>query len=151
MCLLIVDDDSLDVEFLRRFWDYERFSLQISVVENGVEAMRYLRKENGYQEALRPNMILLDLNMPQKDGREVLAEIKSDQNLKSIPVVILTSSESNADVQQCIRNGASGYLIKPVGWEAYSKVVHTLEEFWLAHANFPADLVMGESQNNVRA
>lgn len=145
-CLLIIDDDSLDVEFLRRWWDYERFNIAISVVENGAEAMRYLRRENGYKEALRPNMILLDLNMPEKDGREVLAEIKSDERFTSIPVVILTSSESNADVQKCVRGGACSYLVKPIGWRAYSKIVHALEDLWLANAKFD-DLITEEGPN----
>src|SRR5581483_10043551 len=99
------------------------------------EALQYLRKEGRHNEAKRPDIILLDLNMPRKSGYEILKEIKSDQTIKDIPVIIFTSSESNIDVAKSYQNGADSFLTKPVGIEGYSQVISVLKTI---HADTPA-------------
>jgi two-component system response regulator len=107
------------------------------VVEDGVEAMAFLRRENTYARAPRPELILLDLNLPRKDGREVLAEIKGDENLKRIPVVILTSSKSEEDVFRTYNLHANAYVAKPMGLNEFMAAVRSIEEFWLAVVKLP--------------
>ena len=102
----------------------------LNTVSDGVEAMAYLRKEGKYHNAPRPDLILLDLNLPKKDGREVLAEIKNDENLKRIPVVVLTTSKSEADVMKAYGLHANCYVVKPVNFEQFAEVVRSIENFW---------------------
>jgi two-component system, chemotaxis family, response regulator Rcp1 len=135
--VLLVEDDPGDVELTLEVLDIEKVKLDLNVVEDGVEALAYLRKQGKYAEATRPDLILLDLNMPRKDGRETLDEIKQDDELKSIPVVILTTSDSDEDILRTYTHGASCYIKKPVGLNEFHTVVKSIEQFWLTVVRFP--------------
>lgn len=113
--VLLVEDDPGDVELTQESLLDSKLKINQTVVNDGVEALDYLRKQNGYAKATRPDLILLDLNMPRKDGREVLAELKMDDNLKTIPVVVLTISEADQDILKSYELGCNCYVTKPVG------------------------------------
>jgi len=113
--VLLVEDDPGDVELTQESLLGSKLKINQTVVNDGVEALDYLRKQNGYAKATRPDLILLDLNMPRKDGREVLAELKIDDNLKTIPVVVLTISEADQDILKSYELGCNCYVTKPVG------------------------------------
>ncbi len=113
--VLLVEDDPGDVELTQESLLDSKLKINQTVVNDGVEALDYLRKQNGYAKATRPDLILLDLNMPRKDGREVLAELKIDDNLKTIPVVVLTISEADQDILKSYELGCNCYVTKPVG------------------------------------
>ena len=110
----------------------------LSVVSNGVEALAFLRREGEYVNAPRPELILLDLNLPRKDGREVLAEIKNDNNLKRIPVVILTSSEAEQDIVKSYNLHANCYITKPVELDQFIGMIKNIEQFWLTVVKLPS-------------
>ena len=110
---------------------------ELQVVSDGEEAMAYLRREGKYADAPRPDLILLDLNLPKKDGREVLAEIKADEDLKRIPVVILTMSRDEEDILKSYNLHANCYITKPIDVSQFFKVVKTIEDFWLGIVVFP--------------
>jgi len=107
------------------------------VVEDGVQALQFLRREPPYAEAPRPDMIMLDLNLPRKDGREVLAEIKADENLKTIPIVVLTTSRAEQDVLRAYQLNANCYINKPVDFNQFLDVVRSIESFWLFVVTLP--------------
>jgi two-component system response regulator len=109
----------------------------MNVVGNGVEAMAYLRRQGKYAEATRPDLILLDLNLPKKDGREVLAEVKADDRLRRIPVVVLTTSSAEQDILQTYDLHANCYITKPVNLDQFSAVVQAIEEFWFTIVKLP--------------
>ena len=111
----------------------------LSVVGDGVEAMAFLRREGKYANASRPDLILLDLNLPKKDGREVLAEIKVDEQLKRIPVVILTTSSAEQDILNTYELHANCYITKPVDLDQFSAVVKSIEEFWFTTVKLPPE------------
>jgi len=112
--------------------------VNLHVVDDGEKALKFLKKEAPYTDAVRPDIILLDLNMPRKDGKETLAEIKADQSLRSIPVVILTTSEAESDIVKCYELGANCYIAKPISFEAFTKVVAMIEEFWFTIVKMPS-------------
>jgi len=116
-----------------------KIKMEIEYVKNGIEALKYLKKENGYEDVTTPDLVLLDLNMPKKDGREVLEDIKSNEELKTIPVVILTTSKDNQDIAKSYAEGASCYITKPPGLEEFKKVVSSLENFWFTIVKFPEE------------
>jgi two-component system response regulator len=128
--VLMVDDDPGDVELTVEMMNESKLKINLNVVNDGIEAMAYLRKEGKYADATKPDLILLDLNMPRKDGREVLFEVKQDANLKNIPIVVLTTSDAEADISKSYTLGAACYVTKPVGLEQFSKVVESIENFW---------------------
>jgi len=136
--ILLVEDDPGDVELTKEGLQDAKMLVNLHVVEDGEKAMRFLRKEAPYTEAVRPDIILLDLNMPRKDGKETLAEIKADQSLRSIPVVILTTSEAESDIVKCYELGANCYIAKPISFEAFTKVVAMIEEFWFTIVKMPS-------------
>ena len=109
----------------------------IRVCEDGVEAMAFLRKEGEYADALRPDLILLDLNMPRKDGREVLEEVKSDPDLKCIPVAILTTSKAEEDILRSYELQANCYITKPVDLEQFMETIKLFKQFWFAVVTLP--------------
>ena len=111
----------------------------ISHVRDGVEALAFLRRQDAYAQAPRPDLILLDLNLPRTDGREVLAEIKNDDNLKRIPVVVLTTSEAEEDILKAYNLSANCYVSKPVDLDQFMKVVRCIEDFWLAIVRLPSE------------
>ena len=135
--VLLVEDDPGDVELTQESLLDSELKINQTVVNDGVEAFDYLRKQNGYAKATRPDLILLDLNMPRKDGREVLAELKMDDNLKTIPVVVLTTSEADQDILKSYGLGCNSYVTKPVGLEQFSRVIQTIESFWFTVVRLP--------------
>jgi two-component system, chemotaxis family, response regulator Rcp1 len=130
--ILLVEDSATDVLLAKEAFENSRIVLKLHAVRDGVEAMAFLRNEGKYRDSPRPGLILLDLNLPKKDGREVLAEIKSDEKLKRIPVVVLTTSKSEVDVQKAYGLHANCYIVKPVDFEKFAEVVRSIENFWFS-------------------
>jgi len=137
--VLLVEDSPADVRLTKEALKEEKLHITLQVVTDGVEAMRYLRQEGKYAQAVRPDLILLDLNLPKKDGREVLKEIKGDENLRSIPVVILTTSKSEVDIIKAYDLHANCYITKPLDLNQFSMVVKSIENFWLTIVKLPAN------------
>lgn len=135
--ILLVEDSPTDVLIAREALAEARIINTIHVTEDGVEAMQFLRREGNYANAVRPDLILLDLNLPRKNGREVLAEIKSDELLKSIPVVVLTTSEAEEDVLRSYDLHANCYVVKPVGFENFVNAVRSISDFWFNIVTLP--------------
>jgi len=135
--ILLVEDDPGDVDLTRECLDEAKVAVILNVVEDGMRALAYLRREGVYGQARRPDLILLDLNLPKMDGREVLAEIKGDEQLKKIPVVVLTTSDYEEDISQSYSLGANCYVTKPVGLEEFAHIVKTIEDFWLTIVKLP--------------
>ncbi len=135
--ILLVEDDPGDVILTKRLFEDIQTALQLNVVSDGVEAMAYLRCESPYAEVPRPDLVLLDLNMPKKSGCDVLQEMKSDEVLRSIPVVVLTTSDHDIDIQRAYHLGANSYITKPSGLDAYTRVIESLESFWMNTVQLP--------------
>ena len=135
--ILLVDDDPGDVLLTQKALKNGKLFNSLNVAKDGVEAMEYLRCEGKFKDATRPDLILLDLNMPRKNGKETLSELKSDPDLKTIPVVVLTTSDADKDVLQSYDLHASCYVTKPVDVAQFAKVVNSLKEFWLCVVKFP--------------
>jgi len=135
--ILLVEDNPGDARLTREALRDGTVQNNLSVVNDGVEALAFLRREGAYQESPRPDLILLDLNLPRKDGRQVLAEIKADPDLKMIPVVILTTSTAEEDVLNSYGLHANAYVKKPVDLSQFLRVVEAIEEFWLTLVTFP--------------
>jgi chemotaxis family two-component system response regulator Rcp1 len=135
--VLLVDDSLGDIRLTREAFRDADSSLVLSVATDGVEAMAFLRREGAYVAAPRPDFILLDLNLPRMDGREVLEQIKTDDGLRTIPTVILTTSDSEADILRSYELNANAYLRKPVTLEAFESLVRSINEFWLNKAMLP--------------
>lgn len=135
--ILLVEDNPADVRLTREALKEEKIHNHLSVVSDGVEALAFLRQEGRHGKAARPDLILLDLNLPRKDGREVLAEIKSDEKLKLIPVVVLTTSDADRDILQSYRLHANCYIKKPLDLNQFSMVVKSIREFWLSIVKLP--------------
>jgi two-component system response regulator len=136
--VLMVEDDPGDAELTQELLGEGNLLVNINVVDDGVKAVSYLRREGDYARTTRPDLILLDLNLPRKDGREVLEEIKSDHDLKHIPVIILSTSDAEDDILKSYRLGASAFITKPVGLKQYAKIVRSIEAFWFTIVKFPA-------------
>ena len=138
MTVLLVEDSPGDVRLTKEaFFDANRL-VDLRVAIDGVEAMAYLRREGAHADAPRPDLILLDLNLPRMDGREVLAHIKADDSLKRIPTVILTTSEAEVDIVRSYQLQANAYLSKPVQLDAFELLVRSINDFWLTTARLPA-------------
>jgi CheY-like chemotaxis protein len=135
--ILLVEDDPADVELTQWSMKESKLSTKLHAVEDGIEALAFLRREGKYADAPRPDLILLDLNLPRMDGRTFLAEMRADGGLKSIPVVILTTSEAEEDVVKSYRLGANCYITKPVGLTEFTRVVNSIEEFWFTVVRLP--------------
>ena len=135
--VLLVEDNPGDVRLTREALKDGKVRNNLHVLADGVEAMRFLRREGRHVDAPRPDLILLDLNLPKKDGREVLEEIKVDEDLRQIPVVILTTSQAEQDILESYRLRANAYVSKPVDLERFLEVVKTIEEFWLEIVRLP--------------
>ena len=135
--ILLVEDNPADVQLTIEALKDAKLNNHLSFAEDGVEAMAFLRKEGKYAGAPRPDLVLLDLNMPRKNGREVLQDIKSDENLKTIPVVILTSSEAEQDILKSYMLNANCYVTKPVDFLQFVKVVKAIEDFWMCIVKLP--------------
>jgi chemotaxis family two-component system response regulator Rcp1 len=136
--LLLVEDNPGDVYLTREAFRQGRIPLRLNVASDGEEAMRYLRREAPFQNAVRPDLVLLDLNLPKKDGREMLAELKADPELRQIPVIIFTTSESNQDIRRAYNLHANCYLTKPFEADVFMKKIQSIENFWLTMARLPS-------------
>jgi len=135
--VLLVEDSPGDVRLTREAFKDAKVHINLHVASDGAEAMAFLGREGEYSNAPRPDLILLDLNLPKKDGREVLAELKESPALKCIPVVILTTSASEADIQGSYQRHANCYITKPVDLEGFLKVVRSIDNFWLSVVKLP--------------
>lgn len=131
--VLLVEDNEDDIDLTREAFSEARVKLNLHVAQDGIEALKFLRDS----ENPTPDLILLDLNMPRKDGRETLAELKADPHLKRIPVIILTTSDADADVLSAYDQNANSYIVKPVDFDQFLKVMHILEEFWFTIVKLP--------------
>jgi two-component system, chemotaxis family, response regulator Rcp1 len=137
--ILLVEDSPADVDLTREALEDTKVHNNLSIVSDGVEALTFLRREGEYADAPHPDLILLDLNLPKKDGREVLAEIKADPRLRRIPVVVLTTSEADQDILRSYDLHANCYVTKPVDLDAFVEVVRSIEDFWLAIVKRPRE------------
>ena len=135
--ILLVDDDDDDVRLTKKSLENDRIANHVHRVEDGVEAMSYLRREGSFSDAVQPDLILLDLNMPRMDGRDVLREIKNDEALKQIPVIILTTSEDEKDVLESYQHRANSYITKPADLAQFRQVLTTLGDYWFCVVKFP--------------
>lgn len=135
--VLLVEDSPGDVRLTREAFKDANKSIHLHVANDGVEAMAFLRKEGAHKSAPRPDLILLDLNLPKMDGREVLYRIKQDEDLKTIPTVILTTSEAEADIVKSYELQANCYLNKPVQLDAFEALVKSINDFWLTKVKLP--------------
>jgi CheY-like chemotaxis protein len=137
--ILLVEDNPADVRLTREAFKEARLANHLSVVGDGMEALAFLRREGRFADAMRPDMILLDLNLPKKSGLEVLADVKVDDDLRATPVVILTTSQAEQDISRSYALYANCYITKPVGLDEFIDVVKSIEEFWLATVQLPSD------------
>lgn len=144
--ILLIEDNSADADLTREKMEQAKIINRLHVVEDGETALEFLRKTGAYPDAPTPELILLDLNLPGKDGREVLAEIKHDDTLRLIPVVVLTSSDADEDIVRSYRLHANAYVRKPVDLAGYRKIVHAIDDFWLGLVRYS-----GRSQNEARS
>ena len=135
--ILLVEDNPGDVLLTQESLSDSKVNNTLHVVKDGVEAMAFVRRQREYADRPRPDLILLDLNLPRMDGREVLEELKSDEDLRRIPVVILTTSSQQDDVVQAYNAHANCYITKPIDLEQFMKVVRTIESFWLEIVKLP--------------
>ena len=135
--ILLVEDNPGDVRLTVEGLNEGKVRNNLHVARDGVEALAFLRRQAQFADAVRPDLILLDLNLPRKDGREVLAEIKSDADLKTIPVVVLTTSRAEQDVLNSYQLQANCYITKPVDLEQFITVVKSIEDFWLTIVTLP--------------
>ena len=139
--ILLVDDNPGDVRLVQEALADSPIPNLLSVVQDGAEAMDLLRRQGRFAHAPRPRLILLDLNLPRKDGREVLADIKRDPNLRRIPVIVLTTSQAEQDVVNVYDLQANCYITKPVGWDQFAAVLKAIRDFWLTVAKLPPNEV----------
>jgi len=145
--ILLVEDSPADVLITREAFAEFRVLNTLHVVEDGVEAIAFLKQAGKYASAPRPDLILLDLNLPRKNGREVLAEIKADDKLKSIPVVVLTTSDAEKDVMEAYGQHANSYVVKPVGFENFVEAMKSLRQFWFSIVTLPSEVDHGQNSN----
>ena len=143
MEVLLVEDSPGDVRLTQEAFRDANEAIHLHVASDGVEAMAFLRDEEAHIHAPRPDLILLDLNLPKMDGREVLAQIKEDERLKTIPTVILTTSDAEADIVKSYQLQANCYLIKPVQLAAFESLVKSINEFWLTRVKLPQQVQNG--------
>jgi CheY-like chemotaxis protein len=137
--ILLVEDNPGDVRLVQEIFREGRICNSLEIARDGVEAMEYLRQEGKYHLALRPDLILLDLNLPRKNGSEVLAEIKADERLRRIPVVVLTASQAEEDIVRAYNHHANCYLTKPIDLDQFISVVQAIKSFWLSIVQLPEE------------
>ncbi|HEY8555145.1 MAG TPA: response regulator [Burkholderiales bacterium] len=137
--VLLVEDSPTDAMMVREILAQVRVHAALHVVDDGIEALQFLRREEPYRDAPRPDLILLDLQLPRKGGQEVLGEIKSDERLRTIPVVVLTSSREARDIAGAYRACANSYVAKPVDYQEFAEAVRLIERFWLGLAVPPEE------------
>jgi len=138
--ILMVEDNPTDVLIAREGFLGAKMSNTLHVADDGIEAIEFLNQRGKYAAAPRPDLIVLDLNMPRKNGQEVLAEIKADKNLRNIPVVILTTSKSEDDISKAYGLHANCYISKPVDFDEFTEVVQTIQDFWFSVVTLPSEV-----------
>ena len=136
--VLLVEDDPGDVLLTREAFEHQKVANTLHVVNNGEDAINFLRREGQYENAVRPDLILLDLNLPRRDGREVLEEIKKDEDLGRIPVVVLTTSSADEDILRSYQLHANAYVTKPVDFERFIDVVRKIDDFFVSIVRLPS-------------
>ena len=137
--VLLIEDNPADALLTQEAFKDSVVVESIDIIDDGEKALAYLRKESGYEDAITPDLILLDLNLPKMDGREVLMELKLDKKLCLIPVIVLTSSSLEKDVMEAYGKGANSYIVKPIELEKFVKIVEAIECFWFAMATLPEE------------
>jgi chemotaxis family two-component system response regulator Rcp1 len=137
--ILLVEDSPADVLLTREAFEQNKILNTLYVAEDGIEAMDFLYKRGTYASAPRPDLILLDLNLPRKNGREVLAEIKADPDLKKIPIVVLTTSGAEEDVLRAYDLNANCYVVKPVGFDNFMEAIQSIRHFWFSIVTLPPE------------
>ncbi len=135
--ILLIEDSPSDIALTIEALKAGKVANTLNCVEDGIEAMTYLKRQGKYKNATRPDLIMLDLNLPRKDGREVLSELKSDPSLKIIPVIVLTTSRSDQDILRSYELNANCYITKPVDFKFFIDVVKSIENFWLTIVTLP--------------
>lgn len=135
--ILVVEDNPGDARLIMEVLKSDKIYNSLHIVKDGVEAMEFLNKSGKFKDVPRPDLILLDLNLPKKDGREVLAEIKADSALKQIPVVIMTTSQSDEDILKSYKLHANCFITKPIDLDQFVKVVESIEDFWFSLVKLP--------------
>jgi CheY-like chemotaxis protein len=135
--VLLVEDDDGDILMTREAFEHHKIRNQLHVVNDGVQALQFLRREGEYTDAPRPGLILLDLNLPRRDGREVLAELKDDLELRLIPVVVLTTSEAEEDIVSSYSLHANAYVSKPVDFDRFMEVIRQIDDFFVTVVKLP--------------
>jgi CheY-like chemotaxis protein len=138
--ILLVEDNPADVDLTRDSLEAAKVSVNIHAVSDGVEALRFLRREPPYADRPRPDLVLLDLNLPRRDGKHVLAEVKADSALRLIPIVVLTSSEAEIDVARSYDLGANCYVTKPLDLEQFRTIIRSIEDYWFTVVRLPVEL-----------
>ncbi len=136
--ILLVEDNPGDVRLTQEVFKEAKILNHLNVVGDGVDAMAFLRREGGYADVVRPDIVLLDLNLPRKSGRDVLEEIKGDPTLRNIPIVVLTTSRAEQDVLSAYEHHANCYITKPVDLEQFIDIVRSIGQFWLSIVELPA-------------
>jgi len=136
--VLLVEDDPGDVVLIKEAFEFNKVHNALHIVSDGVEALDFLYRRNGHQDARRPDLVLLDLNLPRKDGREVLEEVKADKDLRTIPIVVLTTSEAEEDILRSYDLHANAYVTKPVDFNRFIEVVRQIDEFFVTVVKLPA-------------
>jgi CheY-like chemotaxis protein len=137
--VLLIEDNPGDANLTKLALEESKICINLNVVQDGVEAIEYLRREDMYAAVTIPDLILLDLNLPKKDGREVLADIKADRLLRRIPVVVLTTSQAEEDILKAYNLFANCYITKPVDFDRFVKIVQSIEEFWFTIVKLPSE------------
>ena len=135
--ILLIEDNEGDIRLAKEALMTSKVKNRLSVVRDGEAGLDYLHQRNNFENAVRPDLILLDLNLPKIDGRDVLKKIKTDDNLKRIPVVILTTSKSEDDITETYSHHANSFITKPIDWEQFVQVIQSIEEFWLTIVKLP--------------
>jgi CheY-like chemotaxis protein len=135
--VLLVEDDPGDVVLIREAFEHNKVYNALHVVSDGVQALEFLRREGDHADAPRPDLVLLDLNLPRKDGRQVLAEVKDDTDLRTIPVVVLTTSEAEEDILRSYDLHANAYVTKPVDFDRFIGVVRQIDQFFVSVVKLP--------------
>ena len=135
--VLLVEDDPGDVVLIQEAFEYNKVHNALHVVSDGVEALDFLYRRDGHEGAPRPDLVLLDLNLPRKDGREVLEEVKADRDLRTIPVVVLTTSEAEEDILRSYDLHANAYVTKPVDFDRFIEVVRLIDDFFVTVVKLP--------------
>lgn len=138
--ILLVEDNAADVRLTEEALKEGKVRNNLHVARDGMEALEFLRRQGKFKDATRPDLILLDLNLPRRDGREVLADIKNDPELKLIPVVVLTTSSAEADILKSYKLHANCYITKPVDLEQFVNVVRSIDDFWLTVVRLPSEI-----------